>query len=65
MFANGTAMSSILIPNPTATIAEIICPNNLVNGLIVFISSIIHVIEIIIIPKNRPNNFFPYCSIPK
>ena len=48
-FRNGT--SSILIPNSTATIAAAICPINFVIGFIGLISSTMHTIPIIIIPK--------------
>lgn len=62
---NGNVISSILTPNPTVTIAANNCPISFVIGFIVFMSSTIQVIEIINIPRNIPNSFFPYCSIPK
>ena len=62
---NGNEISSILTPNATATIAATNCPVSFWIGFMVFISSITQVIEITIIPKNIPNSFFPYCSIPK
>ena len=60
----GTVISSILTPNETTTIAATSCPASFTIGFIGFISSITHVIDIIIIPKNIPINFCPYCSSP-
>ena len=65
VFKNGSVISSILTPNATTTIAANTCPINFVIGLMVFISSTIHTIEIITIPKNIPSSFCPYRSIPK
>ena len=65
VFKNGNVISSILMPKATATIAANSCPISFVIGLIVLISSTIHTIEIINIPKNIPNSFSPYRSIPK
>ena len=65
VFKNGNVISSILMPNATATIAANTCPVNFVIGFMVFISSTTHTIEIINIPRNIPSSFFPYCSIPK
>ena len=60
---NGTT-SIILIPDNTTATAAKSCPESFANGLIVFTSSIKHVIPKISTPIKNPSNFLPYCSIP-